>query len=452
MQRVFLVEQEGGGQPDVAAPGCTVTWWRAAQGQGWRGYAVGDQDLPAPWTELIPLVDVAGASHGQTAAYHYVVETDIPDQARDDFNAWYETEHMPGLARVPGTIRARRYLRKTGGPRYVACYDLLTPVALERPEWLAVRHTPWSDRVRPLFMNTRRIMHARPDIVRTYLDAPSQPSLVLPAKACDAHVHVFGPADRYPYAPQSSLTPFDAPKEKLFALHRRFGIERCVIVQSAVHGLDNSVVEDAIRAGGGNYLGVALAPPDVPDRELRRLADAGFRAVRFNFMKHLTGGYDVQDVLGLAHRLEKVGMHLQVHFQSDLVHTVGRALLASPVPVVIDHMGRVDAAKGADHEDFQALMRLLDHAGMHVKVSGIDRIDSGARAGSGYPMGVKLAAMLVERFPEQCVWGLDWPHPNHTHIPDDGELVDALVRIAPTTALLDRLLVRNPDALYRFPA
>jgi len=97
-------------------------------------------------------------------------------------------------------------------------------------------------------------------------------------------------------------------------------------------------------------------------------------------------------------------------------------------------------------------MKLLDHSHVHVKVSGIDRIEATARAGSGYPMGKKLAGCLVENFPEQCVWGLDWPHPNHTHIPDDGELVDALSQIAPSKELLEKLLVINPQALYKFPA
>ena len=59
--------------------------------------------------------------------------------------------------------------------------------------------------------------------------------------------------------------------------------------------------------------------------------------------------------------------------------------------------------------------------------------------------------MLVERFPERCVWGLDWPHPNHTHIPDDGELIDALQNIAPNPQMLQSLLVDNPQNLYRFP-
>jgi len=109
----------------------------------------------------------------------------------------------------------------------------------------------------------------------TYDPSPRAPTLALPPGACDAHVHVFGPAARFPYAAGRSVTPVDAPKEALFALHRTLGIARCVIVQSAVHGFDNRVVEDAIAAGDGRYLGVALAPVDTPDAELARLAAAG---------------------------------------------------------------------------------------------------------------------------------------------------------------------------------
>lgn len=287
-------------------------------------------------------------------------------------------------------------------------------------------------------------------LMQTYSETPSTPRLQLPPGACDSHVHVFGPRDRFPYAPRDGSAPAEAPKERLFELHRQLGIERCVVVQSVVHGFDNRVVEDTIRAGAGRYLGVALVSADVADAELRRLAESGFRAVRFHFMKHIGGGPQIDEVLALTPRLAAAGLHLQVHFDSALVHTVGQRLVESAVPVVIDHMGRVDATLSVGHADVQALMRLLDTPRMHVKVSGIDRVESGARAGSGYPMGVALAHELFRRFPEQCVWGLDWPHPNHTHVPDDGELVDALARIAPSAALRQTLLVDNPQRLYRF--
>jgi 2-pyrone-4,6-dicarboxylate lactonase len=281
--------------------------------------------------------------------------------------------------------------------------------------------------------------------VLTYLPDPSAPTLALPADACDAHVHVFGPAAAFPYASPRGFTPVDAPKETLFSLHRRLGITRCVIVQSAVHGMDNRVVEDAIAAGGGNYLGIALVPVTVSDAELSRLAAAGFRGVRFNFMKHLPG-VPIADVVALTPRLAAFGMHLQVHFDGALIHALAGPLMESAVPVVIDHMGRVDAARGLDQPEVRALERLLDDPRFHVKVSGIDRVDPTPP----YDHGIALARHLLAHAPQRCLWGTDWPHPNHTHVPDDGALVDALARIAPTPAQRQALLVDNPNALYRF--
>ena len=288
--------------------------------------------------------------------------------------------------------------------------------------------------------------------VLTYNPEPTQARLRLPPGACDSHVHVFGPRRRFPYAPERRATPVEAPKERLFALHRLLGIERCVIVQSVTHGFDNSVVEDAIAAGGGGYLGIALVPVTVSDTELERLAAAGFRGVRFHFMEHLGTGEDVEDVIALTPRLAAVDMHLQVHFASSLVSSLAAALNRSAVPVVIDHMARVDARLGAEHPDFKGLMRLLENPRFHVKVSGIDRIDAHVGPGDGYAAGKALAAMLVASFPEQCVWGTDWPHPNHTHVPDDATLVDALAEIAPSESLRERILVQNPQNLYHFDA
>lgn len=280
----------------------------------------------------------------------------------------------------------------------------------------------------------------------TFNPAPSRPSLRLPAGACDAHVHVFGPAARFPFASQRNFTPVDAPKETLFALHRHLGITRCVIVQSIIHGFDNSAVEDAIQAGGGRYLGVALVPVDVPDTELKRLSTIGFRGVRFNFMRHLAQSASVQEVMALTQRLAPLGLHLQVHFESSLIHELAPVLKLSAVPVVIDHMARVDATLGPDHADFRALCALMQDPRFHVKVSGCDRI---ART-PPYTQGVALARRLVQDFPDRCFWGTDWPHPNHTHVPNDGTLVDLLADIAPTPELLQGLLVRNPQRFYKF--
>jgi 2-pyrone-4,6-dicarboxylate lactonase len=250
--------------------------------------------------------------------------------------------------------------------------------------------------------------------------------------------------------PWRPITPVVAPRDALYALHRTLGIERCVIVQSVVHGMDNSVVEDAIAHGEGRYLGVALVPVDVPDAELARLAQAGMRGVRFNFIRHWGAGTDVREVLALTPRLAAHGLHLQVHFESAWVHELGPWLVQSQVPVVIDHMGRVDARLGTQHADFQALMHLLDAPHLWVKLSGIDRIDAHAPPDKRYTHGVALAQQLWRAHGDRCVWGSDWPHPNHTHVPDDAALVDAIPTIVPDAAGQQAFLVDNPQRLYRF--
>jgi hypothetical protein len=110
---------------------------------------------------LQPIFDSPGASPGESAPFHYIVETDVVPEHEADLNAWYDTEHMPGLAACPGSVRARRFRNPDGSPRYHACYDLVRRETLASEPWLAMRHTAWSDRVRPHFRNTKRTMFRR---------------------------------------------------------------------------------------------------------------------------------------------------------------------------------------------------------------------------------------------------------------------------------------------------
>jgi hypothetical protein len=149
--------------PSAAQRAGGFHFWRSADGQCGRAYAAQTAAPAADWTALECLQAIEGRASGAAAVCHYSVETDVLPEHEREFNAWYEQEHLPGLADVPGTIRAVRYRRLSGGPLYLACYDLLSPATLERPEWLAARHTAWSSRVRPHFRNTRRTMHFRSD-------------------------------------------------------------------------------------------------------------------------------------------------------------------------------------------------------------------------------------------------------------------------------------------------
>jgi 2-pyrone-4,6-dicarboxylate lactonase len=188
---------------------------------------------------------------------------------------------------------------------------------------------------------------------------PSKPKLKLPAGACDAHVHIFGPRQRFPFAEGRRYTPSDAPKAMLFALHEFLGIEHCVIVQPACHGLDNSVTVDAIAATGQAYRGISLLPVTVSDGELKRLDTAGICGARFHYMRHLAKGPSIDEVIAFGERLADIGWHLQIHMEAELIADLAPALNRSAVPVVIDHMGRVDASRGLEQPEFRALLALM---------------------------------------------------------------------------------------------
>ena len=281
----------------------------------------------------------------------------------------------------------------------------------------------------------------------SFLASPSRPKLKLPAGACDAHVHVFGPRKIFPFAEPRPFTPADAPKEKLFALHAMLGVQHCVIVQSTCHGFDNRVVADAIAAKGGDYCGVALVPPAIDDAELERLDSQGFCGVRFNFMSHLGKGAGIEEAIALTPRLAKLGWHLQVHFEGSFIDELAPWLERSAVPVVIDHMGRVDASLGIEQPAFRRLLDLMRDPRFRVKVSGPERI---SRKSPPWEDAIPFARKLAAEFGDRCFWGSDWPHPNLSAIPDDGVLVDLLAEIAPSEKARKALLVDNPRHFYRF--
>jgi 2-pyrone-4,6-dicarboxylate lactonase len=278
--------------------------------------------------------------------------------------------------------------------------------------------------------------------------SPRKPRLALPPGACDTHFHVFGPQSAFAFAAEPRFTPADAPKERLFGLHAHLGIERGVVVQSAVHGYDNSAAADLLKARPSRYLGIALVRPTEDIEHLKTLHAQGFRGARFQYMRHLGQPTPIEAVLDFARRLADIGWHLQIHLEADLLEGMSAALTRSPVPVVIDHMARLDASQGLQQKPFLHLERLLENPDIWVKVSGVERA---SRAGPPYADAVPFARKLVEDFGDRVLWGTDWPHPNHHGpIPDDGELVDMLAEIAPGEAPRHALLVGNPERLYGF--
>src|SRR3974390_342536 len=135
-----------------------------------------------------------------------------------------------------------------------------------------------------------------------FAPSPSKPIFRPPPGAVDAHCHVFGPGEVFPYAPERKYTPCDAPAAKLYELRDFLGFERNVIVQATCHGADNRALVDALERAAGRARGVATVRAEVTDAELRALDTAGVRGVRFNFVKRLVDTTPRATLAGIAAR------------------------------------------------------------------------------------------------------------------------------------------------------
>ncbi len=276
---------------------------------------------------------------------------------------------------------------------------------------------------------------------------PSKPRFVPPAGAIDAHCHVFGPANQFPFSAKAKYLPENATPEMLFALRDRLGFSRNVIVQASCHGTDNAALLDAIARSNGMARGVAVVGPEINDEQLEALHAGGIRGVRFNFLKRLVDNAPKGKFIEIAKRIESLGWHIVIYFEAELLVELRPFLDAISVPIVIDHMGRPDVTQGPDGVDMRALRGLLDgREDVYVKATCPDRLDA---VGAPWDAFTNAVSPLVSDYPDRCLWGTDWPHPNMQNaIPDDGRLVDMIPRIATTKALQRKLLIDNPLRLY----
>ena len=288
-----------------------------------------------------------------------------------------------------------------------------------------------------------------------WFSGPSKPRFQLPAGAVDAHCHVFGPGDQFPYAPERKYTPCDASKEQLFALRDHLGFDKNVIVQATCHGSDNRALVDALKHSQNKARGVATVKRDTTDAELHALHAAGVRGTRFNFVKRLADFTPREALLDIANRIAPLGWHVVVYFEAQDLPELYDFFTTLPTTVVVDHMGRPDVSKPLDGSEFALFVKLMrEHPNIWSKVSCPERLSiKGPKAMAAEPLPyqdvVPFAKLLVETFPERVLWGTDWPHPNlKDHMPDDGLLVDYVPQIATTVELQRKLLVDNPTRLY----
>jgi predicted TIM-barrel fold metal-dependent hydrolase len=273
-----------------------------------------------------------------------------------------------------------------------------------------------------------------------------KPAFSLPRGACDTHVHIWGPFDRFPVAKGAPYTPPERTRDDLVVLHERLGVDRAVIVQTTVYKSDNRAMLDGIARSGGRWRGVALIDEHFTDADFRTLHEGGVRGVRFGFVKHLGGVPDLALVRRTAARIAPMGWHLVLHLDAGNIPEFIDFFGELSLPVVVDHMGRVPVRDGLDQPPFRILLDLLKRPNWWVKVSGAERI---SETGPPFADAIPFAQRLIEAAPGRVLWGTDWPHPNVRWEPDEADLVDLLPSFA-GAAELHKVLVDNPARLYGF--
>lgn len=281
----------------------------------------------------------------------------------------------------------------------------------------------------------------------SWKDNPSLPRFIPPPGAIDAHCHVFGPKARFPFSPKAKYHPADATPQMLFALRERLGFSRSIIVQASCHGTDNAATLDGILKSNGTARGVAVVDPSISDENLQLLHEGGIRGVRFNFLKRLVDDAPKDRFLEVSRRIQKLGWHVVIYFEADILAELRTFIDQIPVPLIVDHMGRPDVSAGPDGADMLAFRALLDsRPDIHFKATCPDRLDA---SGPPWDDFARSVAPLVADYPDRVLWGTDWPHPNmQDQIPDDGALVDMIANIAPSEELQRKMLVTNPMRIY----
>lgn len=277
-----------------------------------------------------------------------------------------------------------------------------------------------------------------------------RPKLRVPENACDTHIHVIGPYDRYPMVAERTYTCPEAPTQMVTEFLGIMGLNRAVIVHVTVSGMDPQVTLDAIADMDGNARGIVILDPDTSDAEMTRLTDCGIRGAR---LTPLFGDkIDAAAVTILADKIAPYGWHM-LFMPSNPEEWLELAPLLGnlPVDVVIDHMAwrgwRVE--DGLDQPGFKALRDLADTGRAWIKFGGMYRF---SRELAPWPDLNPYAEAIAEARPDRVIWGTDWPHVRmwNTPMPDDDAILDWLGEVNFSEDLIEKILVDNPAAHYGF--
>jgi predicted TIM-barrel fold metal-dependent hydrolase len=218
-----------------------------------------------------------------------------------------------------------------------------------------------------------------------------------------------------------------------------------VLTQPAPYGTDPSAMLNALRGAGGALRGIAVAEADVTDSALEDWHAAGIRGLRFTEVRAPGGGrypgsIGLDALRDLAPRMRDLGWHAQLWASAADMPDILPLALGHGFPLVLDHMGMPDPARGLGDPGFAALLDALRDGRAWVKLTTC-RIRGDARP---------FHDALLAANPDRLLWGSDWPYVRMDPAPDAGAMLDQFHDWTEDEGLRRRILVSNPARLYGF--
>jgi 2-pyrone-4,6-dicarboxylate lactonase len=277
---------------------------------------------------------------------------------------------------------------------------------------------------------------------------PKKPKLQAPAGAVDTHIHLFGPASKYPFHPGSKYVSEDILPEHSIALQEALGLRMAVVVSGGGYGRSYQHLADVLERYPDRFRGVALLPAEVSRSEIARLDKLGVRGARFVSPQHGAHFPQLASSADMLKLIVDAGWHVQFYPHRTVLPQFREQLLALGTDVVLDHFAHIPAEGGTEQPAFRCLLDMLDSGRVWVKLSGPMRC---TLEEPPYPSLAPLAQALVRHAPDRLVWGSDWPHVNMAGrtMPNDADLLDLLLTWAAEESVRKKILVDNPRKLFR---
>jgi 2-pyrone-4,6-dicarboxylate lactonase len=281
------------------------------------------------------------------------------------------------------------------------------------------------------------------------------PAFVPLPGACDAHFHVFGPAEHYGFGADLRYEPPYAPLDAYMAPARQLGFERFVFVQPSAYGSDNSCMLDAMRqVGTARCRGVVdLDEVNTSPDTLREWNRLGVRGIRVNIspVRQPEAGLAASmrpRIRRLGAIAQELGWHLDFLAPGWLVQELLPDMRVLPVDFSVAHMGLFPAKDGPDQAGFQAFLNLVrsEPRRCWVKLTGVYRMSTAP----GFADAATMARALVAAAPDRIIWGSDYPHLSFHDEVGSIQLFNLLADWVPDERVRARILVENPKALFGF--